>query len=232
MCKLSFEKYLIPSRQFRWFNFHTLLFSSLKSLFLAHSHSTFNIHSKNTCFTRNLWTGLCWFECLYENTLESLFLQRTPLSLTILSFVEDNGTVRPRVDLALYQERQMLSLCHWPPRRQDASYKGTNDISDVRDCPMLPSIARCCPGFPDAAQDRPMLPPQLEEPEPPPPPFPGPLPLLLGEDGVFDPRFVGCHGGVHARDVAPPAADAEWHNADLVPLAVLLTDQGATAVTL
>ena len=55
---------------------------------------------------------------------------------------------------------------------------------------------------------------------------------LLRQNRLFDPRLVGGDFGVDARDVAPPAADPEAHNADLVPLAVLLADEGAAPITL
>ena len=73
--------------------------------------------------------------------------------------------------------------------------------------------------------------PSLEEAEPPGPLLPLPL-LLLSEDGLFDPCLVGRDAGVDARDVPAAAADAEAHDAHLVPLAVLLADEWAASVTL
>ena len=56
--------------------------------------------------------------------------------------------------------------------------------------------------------------------------------VLLLEDGLLDPVLVGGDPGVDAGHVGPAAADAEGDDADLVPLVVLLADQGAAAVTL
>ena len=56
--------------------------------------------------------------------------------------------------------------------------------------------------------------------------------LLLRQDGLLDPVLVGGDLGVDAGDVPAAAADAEAHDSHLVPLAVLLADEGTAAVAL
>ncbi len=58
-----------------------------------------------------------------------------------------------------------------------------------------------------------------------------PLPLF-GQDRVLDPVVVGAHSRVDAGHVGPTAADAEAHDAHLVPLAVLFAHQRTAAVAL
>ena len=58
------------------------------------------------------------------------------------------------------------------------------------------------------------------------------LRVVMDAYSSLDPLLEGLDASVHPRHVSPATPDAEAHHADLVPVAILLTHQGPSAVTL